>query len=299
MASTEMSEKVTVQDAPQRRRLSVRALFDYPVIPILLLLPMVVCGLFGPWIWPHDPTAINFVAKQTPPAWLEGGDWQYLLGTDQFGRDLLSRLIEGARIALIVSTVSVTVAAVVGTVVGMLAGYYGGLVDMILMRIVDVKMSIPPVLLTILIGAALGGGLATILISIILVFWADYARVIRGETLALKSRGYVQLAKVANASDLRIFTRHLLPNLIPTCIVLITLQFGAALVIEAAITFIGLGIQPPASAWGLLVSDGRAYLSTAWWIPTFAGLAIALTALGANLLGDWLRDYFDPKLKKR
>lgn len=299
MASTDMTNDTSMQVPPRKRRFAMRRMFDYPIIPVLLLLPMVICGLFGPWIWPHDPTAINFAVRQTPPVWLEGGQWQYLLGTDQFGRDLLSRLIEGARIALIVSTVTVTTAAIIGTAVGMLAGYYGGITDMILMRIVDVKMSIPPVLLTILIGAVLGGGLSTILVAIILVFWADYARVIRGETLALKSRGFVQLARVANASDWRIFTRHLLPNLLPTCIVLITLQFGAALVIEAAITFIGLGIQPPASAWGLLVADGRAYLTSAWWIPTFAGMAIALTALGANLLGDWLRDYFDPKLKKR
>ncbi|MDD7970930.1 ABC transporter permease [Roseinatronobacter alkalisoli] len=299
MASTDMTNETSIQAPPRKRRYAMRRVFEYPIIPVLLLLPMVVCGLFGPWIWPHDPTAINFTVRQTPPVWLEGGEWRYFLGTDQFGRDLLSRLIEGARIALIVSTVTVTTAAIIGTAVGMLAGYYGGIVDTILMRIVDVKMSIPPVLLTILIGAVLGGGLTTILVAIILVFWADYARVIRGETLALKSRGFVQLARVANASDWRIFTRHLLPNLLPTCIVLITLQFGAALVIEAAITFIGLGIQPPASAWGLLVADGRAYLTSAWWIPTFAGMAIALTALGANLLGDWLRDYFDPRLKKR
>lgn len=297
---------MTTTDAPpltsatlRRAKRRLTTLFGLPIIPVLLLAPMVICGLFGPWIWPHDPLGISFGIRLLPPPWLEGGNWAYILGTDQFGRDLFSRLIEGARIALIVSTVSVSVAAVIGTAVGMMAGYYGGVIDMILMRIVDVKMSIPPVLLTILIGAALGGGLATILISIILVFWADYARVIRGETLALKRAGYVQLAKVANVSDRRIFLRHLLPNLAPTCIVLMTLQFGASLVIEAAITFIGLGIQPPASAWGLLVADGRTYLSTAWWIPTFAGLAIALTALGANLLGDWLRDYFDPKLKKR
>lgn len=257
---------------------------------------MVICGIFGPWLYPHNPTAINFGATQIPPAFLPGGDWAFVLGTDQFGRDLLSRLIEGARIALIVSCVSVATAAVIGTLVGMMAGYYGGVIDMVLMRIVDVKMAIPPILLTILIGGAIGGGLVTILVSIILVFWADYARVVRGETLSLRERGYVQLAKVANCSDLRILLRHILPNLLPTCIVLVTLQFGSALVIESAITFIGLGIQPPASAWGLLVADGRTYLSTAWWIPTFAGLAIALTALGANLLGDWLRDYFDPKL---
>lgn len=278
---------------------SFRRVRKLPILPILLVAPMVICGIFGPWLYPHDPTTINFAATQTPPAWLEGGDWAYVLGTDQYGRDLLSRLIEGARIALIVSVVSVTAAAIIGTMAGMLAGYYGGVIDMVLMRIVDVKMSIPPVLLTILIGGAIGGGLATILISIILVFWADYARVIRGETLSLRERGYVQLAKVANCSELRILLRHILPNLLPTCIVLITLQFGAALIIEGAITFIGLGVQPPASAWGLLVADGRTYLTSAWWIPTFAGLAISLTALGANLLGDWLRDYFDPKLRGR
>jgi peptide/nickel transport system permease protein len=180
----------------------------------------------------------------------------------------------------------------------MVAGYFGGWIDNLVMRIVDVKMSIPTILLTILIGSAFGGGLVTIIASIIFVFWADYARVIRGETLSLRERGYVALAKVANCSSFTILLRHIFPNLLATCMVLFSLQLGRALIVEAAITFIGLGIQPPASAWGLLIAEGRNYLATAWWIPTFAGLAITMTVLGANLLGDWLRDALDPKLRQ-
>jgi peptide/nickel transport system permease protein len=269
-----------------------------PWLPILLLSPVVICGLFGPWLYPHDPTAINFLHPRQPPAWLAGGDWSYALGTDQFGRDLLSRLIEGARPALIVAILGVLGAAAIGIPAGMVAGYYGGWADNLLMRLVDIKMSIPPILLTILIGAAVGGGLVTVVASIIVVFWADYARVVRGETLVVRERGFVALAKVANCSGARILARHIFPNILPTCVVLITLQLGRALIIEASITFIGLGIQPPATAWGLLISEGRAYLATAWWIPTFAGAAITMTVLGANLFGDWLRDALDPKQRQ-
>lgn len=267
-----------------------------PWLPIVLLAPMVVFGLFGPWLWPHDPAAINLAAARQPPAWLEGGSLVHLLGTDPFGRDLLSRLIEGARVALIVASFGVLLAALLGVTAGLLAGYFGGWTDHVLMRIVDVKMSIPAVLLTILIGAAIGGGITTIVAAIVLVFWADYARVVRGETLSLRERGFVALARVADCSHLRIIWRHILPNLLATVVVLITLQLGRALILEAAITFIGLGIRPPASAWGLLIAEGRGYLDTAWWIPVFPGVAISMTVLGANLLGDWLRDTLDPKL---
>ena len=275
-----------------------RRLRRFPWLPAILLAPVVICGLFGPFLYPHDPTALNLLAPRQPPAWLSGGEWRFFLGTDQYGRDLLSRLIEGARISLIVATAGVAVAAAIGITAGMVAGYYGGAIDNLVMRLVDTIQAIPAVLLTILIGGAIGGGLWTIIASIVIVFWGGYARVIRGETLSLRERGFVALAKVANCSDRRIFLRHLLPNLMPTGIVLATLQLGAALIIEAAITFIGLGIQPPASAWGLLIAEGRAYVATAWWIPTFAGLAITITVLGANLLGDWLRDALDPRLRQ-
>jgi peptide/nickel transport system permease protein len=270
-----------------------------PWLPIVLLAPVVICGIFGSAIFPHDPTTIDLMAPRKPPVWLDGGSWQYVLGTDQFGRDLLSRLMEGCRVALIIALSSVFLAALIGVTAGMVSGYYGGVVDNIIMRIADVVFAIPGILLIILIGGAVGGGFMTVLISIVLVSWVLYARVVRGETLVLRERGFVALARVANCSDARILVRHILPNLLPTVIVLTTLQAGFALLIEAAITFIGLGIQPPATTWGLLISEGRPYMTTAWWIPAFAGLAITITVLGTNLLGDWLQEKFDPRRAQR
>ena len=270
-----------------------RAVRRAPWIPILLLAPVLIAGLFGPLLYLHDPTAIDLLRPQRPPAWLAGGDWGHPLGTDQFGRDLFSRLIEGARVTLIIAIFGVLAAAVIGITLGMLAGYYRGWVDGLLTQIMDVKLSIPANLLIVLLGAVIGGGLWTIVLSVVLLFWADYARIIRAETLSLRERPYVALARVANASDARILLRHILPNLVGTCIVLITLQIGRAILIEAGISYIGLGVQPPATAWGLMVFEGRTYLATAWWLPIFSGLAITLTVLGTNLFGDWLRDALD------
>lgn len=284
-------------DLDQRRRWG-RRLRRFPWFAVLLLAPMLVCGIFGPLLYPHDPTAIDLLHPHKPPAWLDGGDPAFLLGTDQFGRDMLSRLIEGARIAMLVCLCGVAIAAVIGITAGLVAGYYGGWIDNLIMRLVDAEMSIPPILLTLLIGGAIGGGLTTVLLSIVILFWVNYARVIRGQTLALRELEYVALARVANCSDLRIITRHILPNLLATAVVLITLQVGGALLVESAITFLGLGIQPPHSAWGLLIAEGRAYIDSDWWIPTFPGLCISFTVLGANLFGDWLRDALDPKLRQ-
>ncbi|HEY7990171.1 MAG TPA: ABC transporter permease [Stellaceae bacterium] len=285
--------------APSGLTLHWRRLRRLPWLPIVLLAPVVICGIFGSAIFPHDPTTIDLMAPRKPPVWLDGGSWQYVLGTDQFGRDLLSRLMEGCRVALIIALSSVFLAALIGVTAGMVSGYYGGVVDNIIMRIADVVFAIPGILLIILIGGAVGGGFMTVLISIVLVSWVLYARVVRGETLVLRERGFVALARVANCSDARILVRHILPNLLPTVIVLTTLQAGFALLIEAAITFIGLGIQPPATTWGLLISEGRPYMTTAWWIPAFAGLAITITVLGTNLLGDWLQEKFDPRRAQR
>ena len=274
---------------------AARALKRVPWFAILLLAPVVIAGLFGPMLFLHDPTSINLLAPQKPPAWLPGGDLAYPLGTDQLGRDLFSRLVEGARVTLIIAICGVMVAALVGISVGMIAGYAGGWLDGLLTQIMDVKFSLPANLLIVLLGAAIGGGLWTIVISVALLFWADYARIIRAETLSLRERNFVALARVANASDARILLRHILPNLMSTCIVLITLQIGRAILIEAGISYIGLGVQPPATAWGLMVYEGRTYLATAWWLPIFSGLAITMTVLGANLFGDWLRDALDPR----
>lgn len=289
-------EKDGVPTAETRPRSAARRIVgQVPWLAVILLFPIIVVGLFGPLLYLHDPAGINLLTPQMPPAWLDGGSWSYPLGTDQFGRDLLSRLIEGARVSLVIAVGGVLVAALIGIAAGMISGYFGGWVDAILMQIVDIKMSIPANLLIVLLGAVIGGGLVTILVSIVLLFWADYARIIRAETLSLRERGYVALAKVANASSFRILRRHILPNLFGTCIVLITLQVGRAILIEAGISFIGLGVQPPATAWGLMVFEGRPYLATAWWLPTFPGLAITMTVLGTNLFGDWLRDVLDSR----
>lgn len=229
---------------------------------------------------------------------LRGGEWSHFLGTDQMGRDLLSRLIEGARVSLIVSIVGVGLAGLLGISLGMIAGYFEGNIDNIIMRIVDMMMSIPPILMAILLAASLGSGMTTIILSIMVIFWTGYARVIRGETLSIKQRDFVTLALVTGCGRLRILMKHIFPNLVNTAVVLATLQLGRAIITEASITFLGLGLQPPASAWGLIISEGRMYLSTAWWIPTFAGLAIMMTVLGSNITGDWLRDVLDPKLKR-
>jgi len=276
----------------------LHAVRKLPVVPILLLLPVVVCGIFGPLFYPHDPTVMKLSMALNPPAWVSGGDWSYFLGTDHMGRDLLSRLIEGARASLIVAVFGVGFAGIFGVAMGMIAGYLEGTIDNLIMRIVDTQMSIPAILLIILLAAVLGGGLVTIIISVSLVFWTTYARVVRGETLSIKQRDFVALAKVRGCRNIRILRKHIFPNLVNTVMVLATLQLGRAIIIEASITFLGLGIQPPATAWGLVISDGRIYMSTAWWIPTFAGGAIMITVLGANLLGDWLRDKLDPRLRQ-
>lgn len=261
-------------------------------------MPMIVCGIFGQLFAPHDPALIQPTLILQPPVWLPGGDWTYFLGTDNMGRDLLSRLIEGARGSLIVSFCGVALSGFLGVTLGMVAGYFEGKLDDVIMRIVDIWMSIPPIILVLLFSAVLGPGLQTIILSIGLVFWTQYSRIIRGETLSIKQRDFVALAKVTGCGKRRILLKHIFPNLISTSMVLATLQLGGAVMLEAALSFLGLGIQPPESAWGLIISDGRIYMSTAWWIPTFAGLCIMITVLGANLFGDWLRDALDPKLRQ-
>lgn len=269
-----------------------------PIGPIALLIPVLVCGIFGPLFYPHNPEGMNLSIALQPPAWLTGGEWTNLLGTDHLGRDLLTRLIAGAKASLIVAVFGVALAGFVGISLGVVAGYFEGKIDNIIMRIVDSVMSIPAILLAILFAAALGSGLTTIIISIAIVFWTAYARVIRGETLKIKQLDFVTLARITGCGHLRIIMKHILPNLVATSMVLATLQLGRAIMVEAALTFIGLGLQPPASAWGLIIAEGRGYITTAWWIPTFAGFAIMMTVLGANMFGDWLRDALDPKLRQ-
>ncbi len=287
-------EELQVDAAAPRKRRAVRRA---PILALFLLTPILVFGFFGHFLMPHDPTMISPVHALLPPVFA-GGTWEYALGTDHMGRDLLSRLIDGASNSLAVAFFGVALAGAFGTAIGLTAGYLRGAVEELLMRLVDMQLAIPTILLAVLLAAVIGGGLTTVIASLMITFWASYARVVRGETLILMQRDYVALARVAGASRWRIVRLHVLPNLLSVVVVLATLQLGAAVGIEAALTFLGLGIQPPASAWGLMISDGKLYMSQAWWIPTIPGIAIVMTVLGSNLLGDWLRDRLDPRLSQ-
>jgi peptide/nickel transport system permease protein len=232
-----------------------------------------------------------------PPFWQEGGSTEHLLGTDKAGRDILSRIIYGARVSAMVALISISIGAGVGTVVGTVSGYFSGWVDSFLMRLVDISMSLPIILIALLMVAVLGSSFMTVITVLALLMWARFARMLRGEALALRSRDFIARARVAGASHFRIMYRHILPNLLNSLIVLATLWFGWVILLEATLTFLGAGIPRPTPSWGLMVADGRELTVTAWWVSFFPGMAILLTVLAMNLLGDWLRDRLDPRLR--
>jgi peptide/nickel transport system permease protein len=227
----------------------------------------------------------------------KGGSWEYPLGTDKQGRDILSRIIHGARVSLTVSLVAVFIAGLVGTSLGLMAGYFGGGMDHLLMRVVDIALSIPAILLALVLVAALGPSFVTVIAVIAGIFWSRYARLVRGNTLAVMSQDFVARARVAGASNFRIMVRHIFPNVVNTVIVLATLEIGQVILLEATLSFLGAGIPRPTPAWGLMVSDGRELIVDAWWVAFFPGIAILLVVLSLNLFGDWLRDRLDPKLR--
>ncbi|MDQ7842201.1 MAG: ABC transporter permease [Armatimonadota bacterium] len=252
---------------------------------------IVLLALFAPYVSPADPLAIDYAHPAAPP-----GAPGHLLGTDAVGRDILARLIYGTRISLQVGVVAVGIAASLGTVVGLTAGYYGGVVDNILMRTVDVFLAFPVIVLAIAIIAVLGPSLVNVMIALGLVAWTTYARVVRGQVLVLRELDFVQAARALGTGDVRILLRHILPNVVAPIIVLATVGMAAAIIAEAALSFLGLGVQPPTPSWGTMLNEGRAFLRTAPHISTLPGLAIMLTVLGFNFLGDGLRDALDPRL---
>lgn len=268
------------------------------MIPAAILTLLATFAIFAPLLANHDPERGDLRNKNTPPFWLEGGSRANLLGTDQMGRDTWSRTVYGTRISLMIAAIVLSAGAVGGTALGILSGFVGGLVDEILMRLVDVTLAVPFILVALVVVIVLGQALTIIIILLIVFSWGVFARQSRGETLALKEREYVSLARVAGASSLYIMRRHILPGLINTIIVLSTLRVGQLILAEAMLSYLGLGIPPPTPAWGVMVADGRGYISTAWWISFFPGMMIFLTVVGFNFLGDWLRDYFDPRLRQ-
>lgn len=281
-----------------RVKQAVLPLRQAPTIPMAILLLLVVTAFLAPVLSPVSPTEQNLAKRLLPPAWMEGGSPNYPLGTDLFGRDILSRVIYGARISLTISITSIGVGALLGVLLALPAGYLGGRADLLLMRAVDVALSIPSILIGIVLAVTLGPSYQAVILVIVLFVWPRYARQVRGETLAIKERDFIALAKVAGSSRARILILHILPNLVPTLLVLSSLQVGAAIIMEATLSFLGVGIPPPAPAWGVMVADGKDLVVTAWWVSLFPGIAIVLTVLSLNLLGDWLRDRLDPKLRQ-
>ena len=264
----------------------------------VFLLLFVLMALLGPWIAPYDPVKTDLAHRMTPPA-LSFSALAHVFGTDQLGRDILSRLIAGSRVTLAVAALAVLVGGVVGVLAGLCAGYYGKWVDRILMRLADVQLSFPLMLLAVLIVAALGPSLPNLIMVLALTTWVRYARIVRGEVLSLREREFVLAARAAGASPARIVLRHLLPNVMTAVLVVGTLELARVIILESALSFLGLGVQPPSPSWGRMLADGRSYLESAWWLATIPGLAILLTVLSVNLVGDWLRDHFDPRLTSR
>jgi peptide/nickel transport system permease protein len=259
---------------------------------------IVIMAVFAPLLAPFSPIDQTLRDKLLPPAWLEGGSDKYLLGTDAFGRDILSRLIYGARVSLIVALLALTAGGGVGLAVGIVAGYLGGATDSLLMRLVDAAFTFPAILFALLLAVTMGQGLGTLVIAISLLLWASFARIIRGEVLALRHRDFVALAKVRGCSAPRIMLTHILPNVLNTFMVLVTLNIGVVIIAEATLSFLGAGIPPPTPTWGLMISEGRGRIADAWWVALIPGIAITLMVLSVNLFGDWLRDRLDPRLRQ-
>lgn len=260
-------------------------------IGMLIVLFVAAAALFAPYLAPKDPEAISLIARLTPPAL--GGEFP--LGADAIGRDLLSRIIFGSRISLTVGLVSVLFAAIVGTFIGLIAGYFGGVLDAVLMRIADIQLAFPFILLAITVIAVIGPGLGKLIFVMALTQWVQYARIVRGQVLSLKEKDYIQAATGLGASTPRILTQHIFLNALTPITVLAPLNVANNILLESGLTFLGLGVDPTIPSWGGMLADGRTYIESAWWVSTYPGLAIAFTVLGFNLLGDWLRDRFDPQ----
>ena len=267
------------------------------VLPLSIILFFLLVAIFAPFVTPYSPTKTSLPEKNVPPFWLEGGSISHPLGTDPLGRDIWARLAYGARVSLLVALSTLALGGVLGTILGLISGYYRGL-DPIVMRASDITIAFPIILFAILLVVIIGAGLINLIIAVGLVIWARYARVIRGEVLTIMTQDYIARARVSGASDFRIITRHIFPNVVNTLVVLLTLQVGFLIIVESSLSFLGAGVPPPTAAWGSMVASGRDYIVSAWWVSAIPGVAIMLLVIAFNMLGDWLRDRLDPKLRQ-
>ncbi len=268
------------------------------LIPATILILLVISAIFAPLLapYPYDKNILR--DRYMPPAFVEGGSSAHLLGTDNLGRDILSRVIYGARVSLSVSMLAIAITTAIGTFLGILSGYLGGRWDAFIMRVCDTAMSFPALLMAMLLAVSLGPGFMTVVFALSVLGWAGYARILRGEALRLRNSEFVAQARIAGASGMRIMFRHIFPNVLNTLVVGITLSVGGMILAESGMSYLGIGIPAPMPSWGSMVSEGRTYLVDCWWISLFPGICIGLVVLSGNFLGDWLRDKLDPRLRQ-
>lgn len=276
----------------------LRSLRGVPFFSGAILCCFIIVGLFGGYLAPHKPTEADYANTLLPPAFMEGGKAEFPLGTDELGRDLLSRLLAGAGISLQVALVSVLIAGMIGTIVALLSGYLRGLIDTLLMRLTDTMLSMPYLMVSIVLAAVLGPSKNNIILIFAFMGWSYYARVLRSDVLRLREKEFVSLAVISGSSKARIMFKHIFPNIVNPLIILATLQIGFIIIAESSLSFLGVGVPPPDPAWGLMVAEGRNYIASAWWLSAWPGLAILLVVLSCNVFGDWLRVRLDPKFRQ-
>lgn len=270
----------------------------WPLMPMAIVVLLAVSAVFAPLIAPYDPTQGDLNRRNIPPMWDAEGTATHVLGTDPLGRDILSRLVFGARISLLIAVIVLSFGAIGGTTLGLVAGYYGGQIDEVAMRFVDLTLAIPFILVALVVVIVLGQSLFVIIGLLVVFSWSGFARHTRAETLQIKTMDYVAMANVAGSSTMRILYRHILPGVLNTIVIVTTLSIGGLILTESTLSFLGVGVPPPTPAWGLMVADGRTYITAAWWVTVFPGIAILITVLSMNFLGDWLRDRWDPRLRQ-
>jgi len=304
VSGSEITAKPAVSGLSRGARIVRKLTF---IIPVTVLSLIVLVAIFADLAWlglpdvglaPYDPVKISLTDRLMPPFFIDGGSTAHLLGTDKMGRDVLSRLIFGARISLSVSLLVILITSSIGTMLGIIGGYLGGRTEAFLMRITDISMAFPPILVAMLLVVSMGPSFFTVVLAISLLGWAPYARLIRGETLRLREEDFVAQARIVGTSPFKIMLWHIFPNIINPLIIIMTLQIGLLILVEAALSFLGVGIPPPAPSWGNMVNDGRNLVDIAWWISTFPGFAIGLVVMSGNFFGDWLRDKMDPRLRQ-
>ena len=288
-----------VAGEPQRGQVLARRLWrlKWGLASALVLLAIVASAVLAPALAPHDPLQVNIRNRLAPPAWMARGDWAHPLGTDQVGRDLLSRIVHGGRVSLVVGIAAVLVASAIGVLLGLGAGYFGPRLDWTIMTLVNVMLTFPFVLLALAVIAVLGPSLQNMIVVLGVAGWPIYCRVVRAETRALREREFVLAGQALGMSHARIVFRQILPNLVSPIVVIATLQVAQVIILESFLSFLGLGIQPPTPAWGNMLGEGRVYMLNSWWIAAFPGMAIFVTTLVINLMGNALRDWLDPHMK--